>query len=311
MKSDLFICTVEIASDADEVDAGTDITLDVRIEGPQDRLQGSWVSIRNHEDVEQLQVSLKPSDDEEDDAYVSDGIVVAAPRTVGEHVYRAVIVAPDKEGKLQELVSGEVRFAVRPHAAVLNVWDLPSAIVAGERFKFMVGVKCSAGCGLAGHGLRVLDREGVQVRAANLSQEVWPDTDALHYVEVEAEAPRSAGSHAWEIRTADWDCELPHAGGAAALMLKVVNPPDCEVTVEVRDREQQTPIAGAIVVMHPYRATTGENGVATLKVSKGTYDIMVSGPKCVSLSIAKAVTADTSIQIELDEDPPWEPPDEV
>ena len=44
--------------------------------------------------------------------------------------------------------------------------------------------------------------------------------------------------------------------------LRVVSPPDCEITVEAFDREKQTPIKGARVVMHPYRAMTDENGIA-------------------------------------------------
>ena len=71
---------------------------------------------------------------------------------MGEHVYRAVVVAADKDGALQEQASTEVRFVVKPHTAQLNVWDVPSAIVAGERFKFTVGVRCSAGCDLGGQG---------------------------------------------------------------------------------------------------------------------------------------------------------------
>ena len=108
---------------------------------------------------------------------------------VGEYLYRAVVVAADKDGALQERAAAEVRFVVKPHAAELNVWDVPSAIVAGERFKFTVGVRCSAGCNLAGRGLSIVDGNGSQVGAANLGHDIWPGTDALYFAEVEAEAP--------------------------------------------------------------------------------------------------------------------------
>ena len=143
------------------MDAGADITLKVQVASPRkDRLRGPRVSIRNQEDTELAQAELKESDGE---AYESNDIVLAAPRVVGEHLYRAVVVAADKDGALQEQASTEVRFVVKPHAAQLNVWDVPSAIVAGERFKFTVGVKCSAGCNLGGQGLSIFDREGSQV----------------------------------------------------------------------------------------------------------------------------------------------------
>ena len=76
----------------------------------------------------------------------------------------------------------------------LNVWDVPSAIVAGGRFKFMVGVRCSAGCCLAGQGLGVFDQQGSQVGAAKLGSDIWPETDALYVAEVEARSPAGRGS---------------------------------------------------------------------------------------------------------------------
>ena len=230
---------------------------------------------------------------------------------VAEYLYRAVVVAADKDGTPQERASAEVRFTVKPHAVELNVWDVPSAIVAGERFKFTVGVRCSAGCNLAGQGLNVVDGNGSQVGTANLGHDVWPGTDALYCAEVEAEAPVGDGGHQWEINTAAWDNELPHEAGSAVMAVRVVRPPDCEVTVQAVDRENQTPIEGASVVMHPYRAITDENGIAKVKVTKGQYDILVSGSKYVAISIPAEVTADIATRAELDVEPPWESPDEA
>ncbi len=81
-----------------------------------------------------------------------------APRSAGAYVYRAVVLVPDKDGALQELASSEVPIVVKAHEAALNAWDAPSAVVAGSRFKFMVGVRCSAGCCLAGQELAIFDR---------------------------------------------------------------------------------------------------------------------------------------------------------
>jgi hypothetical protein len=287
------------------VDAGADITLKIRVESPRtDDLRGPRVSIRNHEGTELALAELEPSDG---DAYESDDIVLAAPGVVGEYLYRAIVVAPDKDGTLHERASAEVRFAVRPHTAELNVWDVPSAIVAGERFRFTVGVRCSAGCNLAGRGLIIVDGNGSQVGAAHLGHDIAPGTDALYCAEVEAEAPATAGGHPWEIKTAAWDSELPHEAGSATMAVRVVRPPDCEVTVEAIDRGNQCPIKGARVVMHPYRAITDEKGVAKIKVTKGRYDILVSGTKYVPLSIPAEVTADMATRAELDEELPWDP----
>jgi hypothetical protein len=91
------------------------------------------------------------------------------------------------------------------------------------------------------------------------------------------------------------------------MAVRVVRAPDCEVTVEAVDRENQRPIEGASVVMHPYRAVTDEKGVARIKVTRGRYDILVSGPRYVPVSIPAEVTADMVTRAELDEELPWDP----
>ena len=77
------------------------------------------------------------------------------------------------------------------------------------------------------------------------------------------------------------DCRLGCRAAACSrlvpVVVRVVSAPDCEVTVRALDREKQTPIKGARVVMHPYRAVTDENGVAKVRVARGQYDILVSG----------------------------------
>jgi hypothetical protein len=303
--NDRTVCTVEVSPD--EVDAGAEITLTVCVEDPvQDDLKQPSASIRNHDNAELARAELKKS---EDDGYEAD-IVLSAPRSVGEYVYRAVVVAADKDGASQDHASSEVRFVVKPHEAQLNVWDVPSTLVPGEHFKFTVGVRCSAGCDLAGQDLSIVDRDGTQIACAILGPAVWPGTDALYFAEVEAEAPPVAGNCQWEVKTAPSASELPHDAGSLAFGVKVVHPPSCEVTVEAVDREKQTPIRGARVVMHPYRAITAENGVAKLKVTEGRYDILVSASKYAPVSTVVEVTADVKTRAELDVESPLESPDE-
>ena len=192
--------------------------------------------------------------------------------------------------------------ADKPHAAELTVWDVPSAAVAGERFRVSVGVRCSAGCGLGGHELGLFDQDGSRVGAVTLGHEVWQGTEALYYSVVEAQAPLAPGSHRWEIRTGDWVSKVPHAAGSLPIVVRVVNAPDCEISVKVVDRESQAPLKGARVVMHPYRAVTDANGIAKVKVTRGAYDILVSGSKYLPASTRVEVTADMVTSAELDAD---------
>ncbi len=192
------------------------------------------------------------------------------------------------------------------HALELTVWDVPSATVAGERFAVAIGARCSAGCDLGGSELSIFDHEGSLAGTVKLGHDVWPGTQALYFAEVKARAPLEAGSHPWEAKMAGWDGELPHTGSSFPLVVRVVTAPDCEVTVRVVDRENQALIAGAHVVMHPYRAVTDSNGIARVKVARGRYDILVSGSRYLPACASIEVTADMATSAELDADQPDE-----
>ena len=277
---DQIACTVEVSPR--EVDAGADLTLKGRVSCPHGcDLGGESVSIRNQDDTELASAELTELDGE---AYVTNELVLRAPLQVGEHIYRAVLAAHEKDGVLHEEASTEFSFVVKAHAASVNVWGLPSAIAAGERFRLNVGIKCSSGCKLTGRELSIFDHEGAQIGAGNLLDDTWPGTSALYFAEVEAEAPLTTGDHKWEVKTPESDSGVPHAAGSCTIAVKVVSPPDYEVTVEAFDSEKQTPIKGAHVLLHPYRALTDENGVAKVKVAKGTYELYVSGFDYIRLS---------------------------
>ena len=307
MSLDDWICAIENAPT--EVDAGTEFMLTVRVVGPRKHdLGGASVCVRDQQETEIARGALTKADDT---TYLTDEIVVTAPRSVGEHAYRAVLMVAHKDGASHERAAAAFSFNVKAHAARLNLWDVPSAIVAGERFRFTVGMKCSAGCNLAGRGLKIVDGEGREIAAASLGADIWPGTEALYCTEVEVEAPPVVGTHTWEVTAADWDSGLPHAGGSVTLAVKTVGLPDCEVTIEAIDKDMQTPIKGARVVMHPYRAVTDENGIAKVKVVRGDYDILVSGSKYLPVCTAVEVMEDMISKAELTLEPPSSLPDEV
>ena len=199
---------------------------------------------------------------------------------------------------------GNRRGEVAPdeHALQLTAWDVPSAIGAGERFKVAVGARCSAGCDLGGRELTIIDQEGARAGTVKLGREPWPGTEALYFAEIEMRAPLTVGSHQWEAKIAGRDAEHPHSAGSLPLAVRVVGAPDCEVTVRAVDREQQTPIKGARVVMHPYRAVTDDDGIARVRVARGQYDILVSGSKYMPAATSVEVTADMVTCTELDAD---------
>lgn len=206
-------------------------------------------------------------------------------------------VAPLEEATAQTL---------EPHTVQLAHWDVPLATGEGDRFTFAVGAKCLAGCALHGQVLCVVDDTGARVATAHLGRDVLPGTEALYFAEIEATAPPTAGSHRWEVRTIDWPLAVPHAASAVPMALQVVSAPACEVTVRTVMAEQQAPVSGARVVMHPYRAITDEAGIARLRVTRGTYDVLVSGRQLMPSSTSIEVGADTAITVELEADQPTE-----
>ena len=150
---------------------------------------------------------------------------------------------------------------------------------------------------------RIFDHDGAQVGAASLLDDVWPDTNALYFAEVEAQAPLTTGDYQWRAKTPESDSGVPHAAGSFAFAVKIVSPPDCEVTVEAFDSETQVPIKGANVLLHPYRVHTDERGVAKVKVAKGRYKLCVSGFNFIAYENIIDVVADVTTRTELAAEP--------
>jgi hypothetical protein len=263
-------------------------------------LKGRRVSVRAHDSTELASAELIERDGE---AFVARAVPLRAPLKVGVQVCRAVVAAQEQHGVLHEVTSADFLFVAMAHTTSVNVWGLPSAITAGERFRFTVGIKCSAGCKLTGRQLSIVDDEGAHVGAGRLREDLWPGTSALYFAEVEAEAPMAIGDHRWQATIPGSDSGVPHAEGVITFAVKVVSPPDHVVTVEAFDGERQTPIAGAHVLLHPYRAITDGSGVARLKVAKGRYHLFVSGFNYIAYENIIDVAADVTTRAKLMAEP--------
>lgn len=83
------------------------------------------------------------------------------------------------------------------HSTSVAVWGVPSPVVVDRRFAATVGVKCSAGCPLAGRAVVVRDEAGVEAGRGRLGDTPAPGTSALHAVEVALKAPAREGVHTW------------------------------------------------------------------------------------------------------------------
>jgi hypothetical protein len=190
------------------------------------------------------------------------------------------------------------------HQSHVVVWDVPPAIECGTQFRVKVGVKCTTACRVRGWRAEVRDHDGNTVANAAVGDAVSPGTTALYYVELELRAPDHEGLHAWEVRVPAVDADsaraAAHAASTARFNVRAVPRPECLLKVAAIDAKSQTPVVGAKVVVHPYRAFTDAIGVAELRVPRGPYRLFVSGRNYVPFRSDGEVNTDLSIRAELD-----------
>ena len=195
---------------------------------------------------------------------------------------------------------GATNHTSEPHTTSVVAWDVPSAVVAGERFRMKVGIKCSNECPLTNRDFGIYDDQGARVAQATLGSDRWPGTTGLYVTEIELTAPEAEGLYTWGVRVPESDAGTPHDEGSVSFGVRVVRRPEHLVTVEAIDRMTQTPLREARVVMHPYRTVTDEHGLAEMRVAKGTYTLFVSQNGYLTLAVPVDVDSDVPTRAELD-----------
>ena len=289
------VCRIEVSPR--EVDAEGDLTLKGELScSSADDLRGQSVLIADHDGGLVETIELTGFDGESN---ATGEVVVKAPVRPGTHVWRAVGPAHAQGSVSREDASTSFSFTVKPHATRVVVWDAPPTVERGKRFGIKLGVNCPFECRPKGWAVDVSDHEGKRQATLTLSDVPWPGTATLYYAEVDLTAPDAEGLLSWEARAPGSGAEVPHAEGCARFGVRVVPPPECLVTVFAVDAERHTPVRGAKVVMHPYRAMTDERGVAEVRVPKGAYRLFVSGPNHVPFRRDGEMTTDVTIRAEL------------
>ena len=291
------VCSCSVEVSPREVDAGGDLTLKGQVSlSSADDLRGQRVLIEDHDGGLVETIELTGFDGESNE---TGEVVVKAPVRPGIHVWRAVCPAQTQGSMSHKDASTSFSFTVKPHATRIVVWDAPPTVERGKRFGIKLGVKCPSECRPRGWAVDVRDHEGKRQATATLSDAPWPGTATLYYAEVDLTAPDAEGLFSWEAKAPGSGAEVPHAEGTARFGVRVVPKPEGRVTVVVVDAECHTPVRGAKVVMHPYRAVTDERGVAEVRVPKGAYRLFVSGPNHVPFRWDGEMTTDVTIRAEL------------
>ena len=273
-ESVLFPVSLSLSISPQQVDAGAELTLRAVAECPEDYdLSGDQISFH---DAAGREIGSAPLAVLEEDGFGAE-IIVTAPVELGEYGYSAVLTAAESDGVAHAGARAEARCSVKAHDAYLNAWDVPWAITAGDAFSFQVGLKCSCGCNLANRSFVVRDQAGTVVASGRLGDAVWPGTSALYFAEVQAVAPADISLHQWMVEFAGSNSGIAHAPGSLAMRVRTVAAPDCEIRIEAVDRESGAPLKGINLIVGPYRATTGGDGVAQMRVVGDHYVLHASG----------------------------------
>jgi hypothetical protein len=292
-------CVVDVSPDI--VDAGAEMTLRGMLScSPPCDLRGHVLLIKDEIGADAGSMELTEFDGETN---TPNELVLKAPLTPGKFTWSVVCPAVEKGGTSFTETSTQIVFTVTPHATYVVAWDVPSDIVARERFTIKVGIKCSNECRLAHSDFAIYDHEGTRVAVATLPDKHWPGTAGLYVSEVELVAPASAGLYTWSVKRLHSGPRIPHSESSISFGVRVVDPPEHLVTIETVDGVSRAPLRGAHVVMHPYRAVADEHGVARIRAAKGGYRLFVSETNYLTFGLPIEVASDMTVRAELDLEP--------
>lgn len=286
-----------IKSPPSKVDAEADMTLKVVVSCPDGcDLQGKGVTIVAGDGTKVGEALLaKPNEK----ANETDEFKVKAPAEVGDYSWKVVFPSQEVAGVLHEESSAPLDFSVKPHMTSMAVWDFPTPVIVNSRFKVKVGASCSAGCALEGKKVEVLDDSGETMARGKLGGTPWPQTTSLYWAEVKLKAPAQEGVFSRKVSFAASGLKLPHDGASYNFYFRTAKPGNYLVTVQAVDKASGSPLKNAVVLMHPYEGSAGDDGVAKMKVAKGRYELNVSKSGYKDFQTTLEVTGNTMVRAEL------------
>ena len=185
------------------------------------------------------------------------------------------------------------------HRIILSVWGVQSLAVRGETFTVKIGAKCTAGCSMAGLPVTVWDENREQAAAGNIGGEIWPQTKAVYWAEVEMRAPEDTGAHTWFVDCGAGYFEREHETDPVTFGFRVSPPLDSEVTIKVVDQYNKKPIVKANIMLGLQRAVTDESGLVKLKTAGGEQKVYAEKEDYRLHEAVADITGNTEITIEM------------
>ena len=290
-----------------ELEAGADIILKVKVSCSEGcDLRGIPVKVMAADEV----VITNELATHDETINETEDFALKVPGQVGEHAWTILFPRHEIEGAVHKESCLVVSFTTRPHTTSMAVWGVPTPVVMNRSFNVKVGVKCSATCQLAGQLIEVRDAAGTRIGQSRLGETPWPGTSALYVAEVELVAPATEGMASWSARFAAAEPGLPHEEASAPFSFRIARPPEHRVTVQVTDKETEAPLENVEVRLGVYRASTDAQGLASLELPGGVYDLDAWKVGYQTLPRTVEVDKDLMIQVETLFSPEKDPDDE-
>lgn len=278
-----------------EVEAGTDITLKVRVSCPFGcDLRGRPVTLMAPDGVV-MTSELARYDDKISETEDS---TLTVPGQAGEYAWSILFPRHESESVVHEESSLPISFRTIPHKTGMAVWDVPSPVARNSSFRVKVGMQCSATCRLTGQLIEVRDEAGAKIGEAKLGETPWTGTSALYWAEVELAAPATEGISFASVTFTTAELELPHEGGSATFSFRTDKPAEHRVTVKVIEEKTGAPVEDVEVRLGLYVASTDERGVVTLELPKGTYELGIRKDGYKAQPISVEVSENLTVQVE-------------
>ena len=193
------------------------------------------------------------------------------------------------------------------HELTFAVWDLPSPVVTGRPLALKVGAKCSHGCDLSGARVEIRNEAGARVCSGTVGPAPWEGTSALYWTSVEFTGPDVAGPAGLTASVAEVQGHL-HPAASSTIRFVAVNPPEHVVTLKVSNRDTGSGVGGAEVRCGPFRAATNEEGVASIELPSGAFEVTAWKAGYDAASTSGNVAGRVSVELALVAEPVAEEP---
>jgi hypothetical protein len=186
------------------------------------------------------------------------------------------------------------------HPTSIAVWDIVSPVQLSTIIKIRVGAKCSKGCNLANSQIVIHNSQGTQIAMGVLGDTLYSAAVALYWTEIKLVAPAATGIHTWKATLSTAEQEPAHAKASIDFNINVVEMAENTVTIVAVGQHNQNMLTDAHIMLRPYSGYTDNEGMLTLKVADGHYELYVTKDRYEDYTLSITVTGDVTLRVELE-----------